>query len=154
VKIFRILTMVVVSALVGRVNAQTETNLHSFGNYPDGYSSYAGLVQGRDGNFCGTTLQGGTNDGGTVFQLTVPLNPPANQISAIEFFSLFDSMGVATLIPSVAGETYQLQYTDAMSPTNWINTGGCVTSIGGPMPLIDLVGVLPQQRFYRAVITP
>jgi hypothetical protein len=118
------------------------------------------LVQGSDGSFYGTTLQGGSNYAtvfgtlGTVFKFSVPLNPTANQISAIQFFSLFDSIGVGASIPSVAAETYQLQYTDSMSPTNWLNTGGSITSIGGPMTLFDFGEVLPQQRFYRAVITP
>jgi uncharacterized repeat protein (TIGR03803 family) len=139
----------------------TETNLYSFAGYPsDGFWLENALVQGSDGNFYGTSYYGGTsincpgNGCGTVFRIYVPLNPPANQISALQLFSIFDSTGVATLIPSVAGESYQLQYSDSMSPTNWIDTGGPVTSIGGPMILIDLAGVLPQQRFYRAVITP
>ena len=51
----------------------TLTTLYSFcsqGNCADGAAPYAGLVQGSDGNFYGTTLVGGTNDLGTVFSLT------------------------------------------------------------------------------------
>jgi len=45
--------------------------LDDFGNSVDGANSYAGLVQGPDGNFYGTTGSGGTNGGnGTVFQMT------------------------------------------------------------------------------------
>jgi len=36
----------------------------------DGFFPYAGLVQGADGNFYGTTQQGGANGQGTVFKLT------------------------------------------------------------------------------------
>jgi uncharacterized repeat protein (TIGR03803 family) len=36
----------------------------------DGQYPYAGLVQGRDGNFYGTTVYGGTNDDGTIFKIT------------------------------------------------------------------------------------
>ena len=97
---------------------------------------------------------GGTNNGGTVFRLTVPLSPSANQISEIQLFNILDTTIVALPIPSVAGETYQLQYSDSMSPTNWLNAGGTITSIGGPLVLIDLAEPLPPQRFYRAVITP
>jgi uncharacterized repeat protein (TIGR03803 family) len=133
----------------------TYTNLYSFGSDPaDGYEPYAGLVQGSDGNFYGTANGGGANNYGTVFKLTVLLNPPANQISAIQFFVLFGSTNAATMIPSVAGETYQLQYSDSMVPTNWFNTGDSITSIGGPLTLVDFIGTLPPQRFYRAVITP
>ncbi len=35
-----------------------------------GRNPYAGLVQGSDGNFYGTTFQGGANDEGTVFRMT------------------------------------------------------------------------------------
>jgi uncharacterized repeat protein (TIGR03803 family) len=49
----------------------TYTNLHSFVGYPnDGTEPYAGLVQGSDGNFYGTTYQGGTNNYGTVFRIS------------------------------------------------------------------------------------
>ena len=66
-------------------------------------------MQRTDGNFFGSTDYGGVDNYGTLFKLTVPLNPPANQISAIQFFSLFESIGVGASIPSVARETCQLQ---------------------------------------------
>ena len=48
------------------------TNLYSFAGSPnDGKNPSAGLVQGTDGNFYGTTFSGGTNDNGTVFELTL-----------------------------------------------------------------------------------
>ncbi len=47
------------------------TTLYSFpNNSRDGMQPSAGLVQGRDGNFYGTTPYGGTNDEGTVFKIT------------------------------------------------------------------------------------
>ena len=46
------------------------TLLHSFTNGLDGAAPYAGLVQGRDGNFYGTAFQGGTFSSGTVFKMT------------------------------------------------------------------------------------
>src|SRR5208283_4207146 len=54
----------------------TLTTLYSFcskGTYPDctdGDVLYAGLVQGADGNFYGTTTNGGANSAGTVFKIT------------------------------------------------------------------------------------
>lgn len=59
--------------------AQTYTTLVSFDG-TNGASPYAGLVQGINGNFYGTTYEGGTNGGGTVFEinpagtLTTPYN--------------------------------------------------------------------------------
>jgi uncharacterized repeat protein (TIGR03803 family) len=46
------------------------TNLHSFTGTNDGANPVAGLVQGRDGNFYGTTCFGGTNGNGTAFKVT------------------------------------------------------------------------------------
>jgi uncharacterized repeat protein (TIGR03803 family) len=47
----------------------TLTVLHSF-NSADGDNPLAGLVQGSDGNFYGTTYYGGANEHGTVFKIT------------------------------------------------------------------------------------
>ena len=49
----------------------TETVLHSFSaNGTDGYNPVAGLVMDDKGNLYGTTLVGGANKGGTVFEVT------------------------------------------------------------------------------------
>lgn len=53
----------------------TETVLHSFDLSPDGGYTMAGLVQGTDGNFYGTTFEGGVKGVGTVFRLSVGLGP-------------------------------------------------------------------------------
>ena len=53
-------------------SAGTETVLYQFKGYAvnDGSFPEAGLVQGSDGNFYGTTYEGGTNFFGTVFKMT------------------------------------------------------------------------------------
>jgi uncharacterized repeat protein (TIGR03803 family) len=49
----------------------TETVLHSFNNKgTDGYWPYASLILDASGNLYGTTLNGGTSNVGTVFELT------------------------------------------------------------------------------------
>jgi uncharacterized repeat protein (TIGR03803 family) len=48
--------------------------LHSLDSI-DGTLLYAGLVQDTNGNFYGTTASGGANDDGTVFALSVGLDP-------------------------------------------------------------------------------
>jgi uncharacterized repeat protein (TIGR03803 family) len=48
--------------------------LHSF-DFTDGASPQAGVVQGTDGTFYGTTLQGGTAPNGTIFNLNIGLGP-------------------------------------------------------------------------------
>jgi uncharacterized repeat protein (TIGR03803 family) len=52
----------------------TLTSLVSF-NGPDGASPQAGLRQGRDGHFYGTTALGGVNGQGTIFRLRMPASP-------------------------------------------------------------------------------
>jgi uncharacterized repeat protein (TIGR03803 family) len=61
-------------AAANALPAQVLTTLYSFctasgGNCPDGENLYAGLVQGLDGSLYGTTYQGGTYGGGTVFKI-------------------------------------------------------------------------------------
>jgi len=48
----------------------TETVLYSFAGGNDGEHPYAGVIQGSDGNFYGTTYQGGSSGFGTVFKVT------------------------------------------------------------------------------------
>ncbi len=48
----------------------TETVLYSFSGNPDGEIPNAPLVKGADGNFYGSTAEGGTHGVGTVFQIT------------------------------------------------------------------------------------
>ena len=60
---------VFICAQVTASPAQTLTTLLDF-NSTDGAYPYASMVQGRDGNFYGTTYSGGTYGDGTVFRVT------------------------------------------------------------------------------------
>ena len=140
----------------------TETSLYSFvgsptdGNYP------AGLVQGSDGNFYGTTYYGGAGTNsfsggiGTVFRFSVPLNPPANQISKIASIQspLLNFINIS--IPSVAGETYQLQFRTDLTSGIWSNvpSASVTNSLGGLLTLGTTTGANQPQAFYRFDITP
>ena len=127
------------------------TTLYQFSRLPGGAYPYAGLVQGSDGYFYGTTSVGGTNEDGTVFKLSVPLNPPPNQISRVQL----SSTNVVVTIPSVAGETYQLQFTSSMNPPNWSNVPNVAVtnSIGALLTLTNFGGAVGPQGFYRFAIT-
>ena len=48
----------------------TETILHDFSNGNDGSIPYAGLIADKSGNLYGGATQGGSNGGGTIFELT------------------------------------------------------------------------------------
>src|ERR1700678_4416495 len=64
--------------------AGTLTTLYNFcsqTNCTDGSNPYAGLIQSTDGNFYGTTSQGGANGFGTVFRIT-----PAGQLTTLYSF--------------------------------------------------------------------
>ncbi len=126
------------------------TTLHSFTG-SDGSHPYAGLAQGADGIFYGTTRDGGSNGYGNVFKLVVPLSSPANQISALRVAGT----NVVITIPSVADETYQLQYLGSLTTGVWSNVVGASNkSIGGLLTVTNFGGALLPQRFYRFSIIP
>src|SRR5258707_1173201 len=56
--------------------------LYAFTGGADGGYPSAGVIQGTDGNFYGTTYQGGTSNTGAVFQLT-----PAGSLSVVYTFT-------------------------------------------------------------------
>lgn len=88
--------------------AGVETVLYSFDagtdGFGDGYDPAAGLVQGTDGNFYGTTTKGGANGAGTVFRIT-----PAGVESVLYSFKGVDGDGstpYASLIQGGDGNFY------------------------------------------------
>jgi uncharacterized repeat protein (TIGR03803 family) len=123
----------------------TFTNLFSFnisdGSHPDGV-----LIQGPDGNFYGTTSQGGANGLGTVFQLSVPLPPVIK--------TLAQTNGTVTLTWSaVAGQTYQAEYSDDLTRTNWSYLTNPVIASNGVMSATDTNAIASSsKRFYRIVL--
>jgi len=130
------------------------TNLHSFNGTDGGFLNGA-VMQGSDGSFYGTTTEGGTNNNGTVYRLTVPLSSPSypiNQITAV----LPSGPDMVFGLTSVAGETYQLQASSSMNPTNWSNVAGvCVSNaIGATLTVTNAGGATGPQEFYRFAITP
>lgn len=125
--------------------------LYSFGAPGQGEPG-AGLVQGSDGNFYGTTELGGTNSLGTVFKLVVSLPAPANQMNGVSVVGT----NVVITVSSVAGETYQLQYATDLTSGNWSNVPNVsvTNSIGGPLTVTNFGGAVSPGRYYRLVITP
>jgi hypothetical protein len=59
-------------------------------------------------------------------------------------------------VVSIASETYQLQFSSSMSPTNWVNVDGVsvTNSIGALLILTNFGGAIGPQGFYRFAITP
>ena len=85
----------------------TLTSLHTFCTQcADGYAPEGDLIQATDGNFYGTTSQGGAGDGGTIFRLT-----PAGAFTTLySFCSLANckdgSMPYAALLQGTDGNLY------------------------------------------------
>ncbi len=84
------------------------TRLHSFCAQPnctDGAQPEAGLIQGIDGNFYGTTYHGGTNNSGTVFRIT-----PRGKLTRLHTFCTTDcadgSQPAAGLVQGTDGHFY------------------------------------------------
>jgi uncharacterized repeat protein (TIGR03803 family) len=60
-----------VTSISVNCSAGTESLLYSFsGGTTDGANPYSTLIQASDGNFYGTTINGGTSSDGTVFEIT------------------------------------------------------------------------------------
>jgi len=89
------------------------TTLHIFcsqfanGNCTDGQNPAAGLVQGTDGNFYGTTTSGGTGTNcsggcGTIFRVT-----PAGSVTTLHSFNSYDGLNPVTgLVQGTDGSFY------------------------------------------------
>ncbi len=77
------------------------TTLYSFSG-PDGWSPEAGLLQGTDGNFYGTTSSGGASSKGTIFQVT-----PGGVLTTLHSFTGPDgARPTAALIQATDGNFY------------------------------------------------
>ncbi len=78
------------------------TVLHSFGESgSDGFSPLTSLVQGRDGNFYGTTSNGGANQVGTAFKIT-----PNGMLTILHNFDETDGRSPADLVQATDGNFY------------------------------------------------
>jgi hypothetical protein len=90
-----------------------------------------------------------TNYGSTTFTLIVT-NAPPTVLSA----STTQNGGAFSLTwNTIAGETYQLQYTTNLAPANWLDLDGPITATNSTMTASDIIGLNPQ-RFYRLVWLP
>lgn len=76
------------------------TTLHSFAG-PEGAESIAGLVQGTDGNFYGTTHAGGNNNYGTVFEIT-----SAGTLTTLHFFDSTDGAQPSAVVMQDTNGTF------------------------------------------------
>ena len=104
------------------------------------------LLESPDNCFYGTSFYGGMQNCGTVFRLSIPRAPVIQRPVPSG-----DSLQLTWT--SVAGQTYQLQYTSDLNSTNWTDLGSPVLATNGTMSASDNVGTDPR-RFYRVVLLP
>ena len=93
-----------------------------------GANPYAGLALGSDGNFYGTTSSGGTNNLGTIFQLT----PGGAFTSLLSFNGTNGATPYAALVQGANGNFYGTTFTGGVS--NWgtiyqITANGAFTNL-------------------------
>src|SRR5439155_17317444 len=83
------------------------TTLHSFAGPPsEGANPIAGLIQGSDGNFYGTTEYGGTAGSGTVFKMDA-----SGAVTTLHSFAGSDgTLPFAVLIQGSDGNFYGTTY--------------------------------------------
>ena len=117
----------------------TENKLHSFAG-PDGSAPDAGLIFDQAGNLYGTTYVGGSNDVGTVFELTHESSGKWTESVLYRFCSLEDcSDGIhptASLIFDQAGNLYGTTE----------HSGGTTEHSGGPRLCCGVVFKLAPNR--------
>jgi uncharacterized repeat protein (TIGR03803 family) len=120
------------------------SSLYSFSGDSDGAYPFAGLVQGSDGNFYGTTFSGGIDGGGTVFRLTIVPAAPVFQEVKLTQGTLYLTWSTE------AGASYQLQYNSNLRSTNWTSLGSPMTATALTLSATDYV-TNGSPRLYQVV---
>jgi uncharacterized repeat protein (TIGR03803 family) len=131
----------------------TLTTLYSFcsrTNCADGSSPYAGLVQGSDGNFYGTTASGGASSSGTAFRITstgtlTTVHSFCSQAACADGSSPYAGLVLATdgnfygttFIGGVKGEgtvfrLARVQFVSVVPPCRLVDTRNPDGEFGGP----------------------
>ncbi|MGZ5545753.1 MAG: TIGR02597 family protein, partial [Limisphaerales bacterium] len=139
------------------------TTLYSF-HGSDGSHPYGGLVQGGDGNFYGTTFDGGALQLGTIFQITAS----GTLTSLAEFGQINGANPTASLIRGSDGSFYGTTSSGGNFTTNGITylygtvfnfSGGTITTLNsfgpdnGALPY-SAVALGSDNNFYGTTIGP
>ncbi len=109
------------------------TTVYSFcaqDNCPDGNDPVAGLTQGSDGNFYGTTEDGGANQGGTVFRLAVfPFAVLAPTSLAFSQQAVNTPSAMQSVIVSNTGTGSMTVSSIAITGDDFSQTDDCINSL-------------------------
>jgi uncharacterized repeat protein (TIGR03803 family) len=122
----------------------TLTTLWDFGpGFAGGTLPYAGLVQGSDGNFYGTTYGGGTNNDGSVFKIT----PQGTLTTVWQFNGSNGKNPNAGLVQGSDGNFYGTTY---QGGTNYVVISGSTNYLG---TVFKLVASSPPEASFTATPT-
>jgi uncharacterized repeat protein (TIGR03803 family) len=121
----------------------TLTSLYSFTGTNDGANPLAGLVQGSDGYFYGTTCFGGTNEAGTVFKITK--NGVLTSLYSFNYTNDDGGRPRAGLVQASDGNLYGTTWSAPFGPGKWgtffrISTNGTLTTLWDCNPYIAFGG--------------
>jgi uncharacterized repeat protein (TIGR03803 family) len=117
------------------------TTLYSFTGGNDGSNPQAALVQGSDGNFYGTTLNGGQSGSGTVFRLSVGLVVPPKLTIALS------GANVVLKWPATATGFILQSAANLASPLVWTNNPTAPAVINGQNTVTNPIS--GTQLFFR-----
>src|SRR5580692_10466664 len=121
------------------------TTLHSFDSL-DGASPVAGLIQGTDGNFYGTTLLGGSSGDGTIFQSTA-----AGSVTSLHSFAGTDGEEpFGGLVQDTNGTFYGM--TTGGGVTSCLPSG-CGTAFSELMGLAAFIRTVPTSGTVGSAVT-
>lgn len=120
------LTLSLAAAPVRPAGAQsiTFTNLHSFSG-SEGTSVQSGLIQGRDGDFYGTTYAGGASNNGTIFKIT-----PGGTLTVLHSFAGGPTEGLWPMTGLVQGSDGNFYGTTQYGGANYYGTVYQITPTG------------------------
>jgi len=97
-------------------------NFCSQTNCPDGMYPQGPLIQGTDGNFWGTTYEGGSDNSGTVFKLS-----PGGKLTTIHSFQYTDGYMPNALIQATDGNFYGTTYSGGTTDCVYFYSSNCGT---------------------------
>jgi uncharacterized repeat protein (TIGR03803 family) len=102
------------------------------------------LAPGTDGNFYGTTTDGGTNGDGTIYLLNLGSNFGAPVIQS----AIVSNGSINITWSTTPGSSYQVQFSTSLTG-GWSNLGLVMNASGTTLSTTDSIGGV--QRFYRIV---
>src|SRR6202142_3881683 len=149
-------------------NAATEPNIHSITTGYGLIAPPAGAGIDPNGVFTWTPAQNqspGTNTITTVVTNANPYDLVNPQLTATNSFTVtvfppprlqdikISGNGFSFTLPTLAGQTYQTEYKNELSDTNWTPLNDPITGTGASLAITNNLGNF-QQRFFRIRILP